>query len=172
MSGPPTFTLTPTLIGLPKTPRTNTPLPEVTDIPQVIGINTVENLLMLTPVVVGGGFNTINLSGNKILWGVCEPGSVLVTAIVTEPELVYSVVFFVRLKDSRSDDTTPWSKGAAMDDKGGGIFVYELNADTVHGRNHYSKAWVMYQLVATDETGEIVARSPIFIGGLTIGPCM
>jgi hypothetical protein len=172
----PTFTSTPTLTGLkPRTPGTSPLTPTITATLIVIPVNTIGTNQIIpsrTPIVVGGGFETVNVSGNTILWGSCKPGSVSVTARVSAPDEVYSVVFFIHLQNTKNEDTTPWSKGAAMEKLGNGIFTYELKANTVSRHNNYLKAWIIYQLVATDINGKEVGRSPIFSGGLTIGPCM
>jgi hypothetical protein len=170
---PPTITSTPTLTGLkPRTPVTSTVTPTNTATSFVIWLPGGSPFVPTTPYTMGGGFETVNISGNAILWGSCKPGSITVSARVSEPEDVESVVFFVHLQNIKNEDTTPWSKGAAMDHQGSGIFTYELKANTVSGRNNYLKAWVVYQLVATDKDGKVVGRTPIFMGGLTIGPCM
>jgi hypothetical protein len=166
----PTYTSTPTLqraasTAIPESSpsSTFTPLPLFPDTPTP--------LILFTADTPGEGFKSVEISGNQIFWGICKPGTVKFTVEVVDPEEVYNVVLFIQLMDVDRPDHTPWSKGAAMNDHRDGTFSYTLNADTVDGRNHYLKAWVLYQLVATDRPGNIIGRTKIYSQALTIEPC-
>jgi hypothetical protein len=169
--GTATYTSTPTAINVIPT-RTGTITPATatfTPLPLILDTPTV--LLLVTEDSPGEGFNSLSISGNEIYWGICKHGSVKITAEVTEPDEVYSVVLFVRLMDTESPDTTPWSKGAAMDNPDYGVFTYLLRANSVPERKAYMKAWVFYQLVATDLEGKAIGRTRVFTNSLVIGPC-
>ncbi len=158
----PTFTFTPTKEGLlagTVTPFSTAPILNPTPIPSA------------TPSFVGEGFNSISVSGNQILWGICKPGEVKITAYVLEPEVVINVVIFVHLEDTTSDNSTPWSTGDAMNKGRNGKFTYVLDADVIDEHHNYMNAWVVYQLVATDARGTIIGRTPVFDRALTIAPC-
>ena len=158
----PTFTLTPTLEGRRS----------VTVTPVLPPITVTQTLVWSpTPLPVGDGFDSVEVSGNRIFWGVCKPGEVKVTARVTHPKDVYNVIFFVHLEDTTSDNSTPWSTGDAMNNNHRGKFTYTLNADVIDEHRHYRRAWVVYQLVATAPGGRILGRTPVFERTLTIEPC-
>jgi len=166
----PTFTNTPTLSGvMPATAAVTTPAATFTPLP--LFSDTLTPQLFYTGDAPGEGFHSVQISGNEIYWGICKPGTVKITAEVTDPAAVYNVVIFVRLQDGESTDTTPWSKGAAMDDRGEGIFSYDLDADTIAEKNSYRRSWVLYQLVATDRPGNIIGRTRVYRNSLTLRPC-
>jgi hypothetical protein len=158
----PTFTATPTKVGELTatvtsffTEQVRTPIPVASP----------------TPTSIGEGFDSVEISGNAIYWGVCKPGEVTVTAFVTKPNRVGSVVIFVHLVDTTSKNSTPWSTGDVMDKWGNGRYTYVINADVIDEHRHYSKAWVVYQLVATGAEAKIVGRTPVFTNNLTLAPC-
>jgi len=150
---------------------TVTPLVFETPLPMFDTAVPTSSFPTVTPDIPGEGFQSVSISGNQIFWGVCEPGAVDVTAVVSDPKEVYSVLFFMQLREVESDDSTPWSNGEDMKNEGDGLFTYILNADTVHGRKNYLEAWVLYQLVATDISGKIVGRTKVYEGMLKIRPC-
>jgi hypothetical protein len=102
---------------------------------------------------------------------VCDPAQVTFTAQVTDPAAVFSVVLFVRLKDTKSTDTTDWNTGIAMNDKGNGTFTYTLKAKSIDGYNSYLSAWVYYQLVATDAGNNVIGRTQVYMQSLALSPC-
>jgi hypothetical protein len=75
---------------------------------------------------------------------VCKPGEVKITAYVTKPGRVVSVVIFVHLVDTTSDNSTPWSTGDVMDKWPDGRYTYTFDADVIDEHRHYKKAWVVY----------------------------
>ena len=119
----------------------------------------------------GFGFKDINVSDKKIYWGSCKLNRTTITAEVENPENVYSVVLFVRTKALKKDDTTPWTSGDVMVNHLNGKFSYVLFGSNVQGHNHYREALVYFQLVATDEVGAVVGRSPIITDAITLFPC-
>jgi hypothetical protein len=169
----PTYTSTPTLAGITPTRTlfgtratltgTFTPLP--------LFIDTATPLILFTADTPGEGFKWVEIEGNEIFWGICKPGVVRIIAEVAEPDEVYNVVIFVRLMDGESTDTTPWSKGAAMNNRRDGTFTYYLNADTISEKSAYRRAWVFFQLVATDLPGNIIGRTKVYTNALTLRPC-
>jgi len=169
----PTYTGTPTLSGItPTRTRFGTPATLTgTFTPLPLFIDTATPLILVTVDTPGEGFKSVEISGKEIFWGICKPGVVKITAEVAEPDEVYNVVIFVRLMDGESPDTTPWSKGAAMDDRRNGIFTYNLNADTISEKSSYRRSWVLYQLVATDFPGNIIGRTKTYTNSLTLRPC-
>ena len=124
-----------------------------------------------TPTSLGEGFDTVEISGNAIYWGVCKPGEVKITAYVTKPKQVVSVVIFVHLVDTTSDNSTPWSTGDVMNKGSSGKYSYVINADVIDEHRNYSKAWVVYQLGATGAKAKIVGRTPVYLQNLTLAPC-
>ena len=161
----PTFTDTPTLISFgPTQTASNTPT-ETSPIPVLVTPGT------STPPPGDTGFASVLLSATHIYWGVCDPNQVTFTAQVVDTEQVFSVVLFVRLKDQKSDDTTDWNTGIAMNGKGNGTFTYTLKAKSIDGYNSYLNAWVYYQLVATDAGNNVLGRTAVYTQSLALSPC-
>lgn len=173
----PTFTHTPTFEGgMPQMTAaeiTGTVTPLIFETPLSIFDTAVptSSFPTVTPDIPGEGFQSVSISGSEIFWGVCEPGTVDVVAVVSDPQEVSSVLFFLQLQETTSDDSTPWSNGEDMKNEGGGLFTYTLNADTINGRRNYLEAWVLYQLVATDQAGKVIGRTKVYEGKLKIRPC-
>ncbi len=159
----PTFTDTPTLVYSGSSPTPQTFL----FMTGTIGVSGTD-YSMLTPQV---GFNSVRVSGNMIRWGSCEPSSVKITAYVTDPIKEHSVLLFIRLKDTKSNDMTDWGYGADMNSNQNGIFTYTVFAKTIPHYRDFLIAWVQYQLVAFDRNLHEVGRTQPYLSSLTIGPC-
>jgi hypothetical protein len=190
----PADTATPTQTRIPTSTSTVTPSPTIVHFPTIdpnatstpnavpifTGVKTATPIITLTPRPLltstpsgpGPGFKSITLSEHKLYWGICKPNKVKITVEVDDPDLVYNVVFFVRLKAVKKDDYTAWSNGAAMDDHGDGLWTYTLYTKTIKDRKNYAKSWIEYQIVATDRDGNFVGRSWIFAQSMTLQPCM
>lgn len=159
----PTFTTTPTLVYLGSSP-TPWALLQVTGTIDVLS----PDYSLLTPQV---GFNSVQISGNMIRWGSCEPSSVKITAYVTDPIKEQAVLLFLRLKDTKSSEMTDWGYGAEMNSNQKGIFTYTVSAKSVPHHQDFSIAWVQYQLVAFDRNLHEVGRTQPYLSNLSIGPC-
>ncbi len=175
---PPTFTLapaptitdTPTEIILqPTSADTDTPTP--TDTPASV---TPTSSTPMTPSVVANpalactGFQTIDLSATEFHFGDCSPSTVTIIANVSNPAQVSSVVLFLRYENQATGTATRWGKAISMKDQGLGTYLYSLNGNKL---NVVATSWVQYQIVATDKTGNQVARSPVFASNLILSPC-
>jgi hypothetical protein len=88
------------------------------------------------------------------------------------PEDVYSVIIFVQVKSAIKEDYTPWTTGDSMERHNDGTFSYLLAANTTRGHNHYKRAWILFQLVATDDIGEVIGRTRIYSNEISLSPCM
>lgn len=187
----PTLTATKTSI-----PSTKTPTPTATRLPTIVHISTqdpnlptatfapipvfIEGGATVTPAPAavtptlfrpGPGFLTVDFSEKKIFWGSCKHNKAIVTAQVEDPEEVFSVVIFVRVKAAFKEDYTPWTTGDVMHDTGGGEYTYTLVGSAIEGHNHYKNSWVMVELVATNIKGEEVGRTRIYDQALALSPC-
>lgn len=172
----PTITITPTRTALPTivhipTWDPNGPTATFQLIPIYIGSVTATPILSPTPTNPGAGFVSVDVSEKKIFWGICKPNKARITAKVKNPDQVYSVVIFVRVKDVLKEDYTPWTNGDVMSKHGDGTFSYDLVGINIEGHNHYKTSWVFFQLVATDEMGEIIGRTMIYTNSLSLSPC-
>jgi hypothetical protein len=94
-----------------------------------------------------------------------------ITAEVEDPEEVFSVILFVRVKDFKEEDYTPWTSGEIMQDRGQGIFTRKLVGSKIKGHDHYLKSWVYFQLVATNIEGEEIGRTRVFEKAFDMYPC-
>jgi hypothetical protein len=170
----PTFTSTPTLIGgvtLPTQANAITPM-RITALAYTPPGGTLFAPPTVTPVPQNTGFSSVTTSEKIIYWGSCHPGEAKIKTKVLEPDKVFNVVIFIRLRELNTTDSTPWNKGAAMDDRGEGNYTYILDADHIEGYKNYFRAWVYYQLVATDKDGNIIGRTQVYTQNLSIAPCL
>jgi hypothetical protein len=169
----PTFTTTPTLFGFkptatitgtpPTSTPTQTPLPIFFDTPTLLNLTTPQE-------APGEGFKSFTLSGNKVFWGICSPGTVNLEAEVLDKDAVSRVYLFMHLKSTKTEDTTPWV-GTSMTNHRDGRFTYTLRADLVDGRKNYLRAWLVLQMVAVDDQERVIGRTRIYDQSLTIEPC-
>lgn len=180
----PAFTFTP--IDTPANTETPTPRPSATIVriatwdpnqPTVTPFTLLIDGKTATPFYTstssrpGVGFASVTYSPKKIFWGGCKPNSVTITAEVDDIEAVYSVVYFLRVKDFKEEDYTPWTNGDIMVNRGQGEFTIVLKGTNIYGHNHYSRSWVYFQLVATDIEGEEIGRTKIYEKAFDMAPC-
>ena len=165
----PTFTTTPTLLGWEPSPTnapTETPDPRLPS--ETPTAEPLANWGTSTPKY--SGFLTVFLQYGVIYWGSCAPNATLITATVENPRLVDDVILFVRLKDKKFEDETEW-RGVTMDKKDNGLYTYTLHYKNLNDYGHFTHAWVLYQLVATDKKGNIVGRTPVTDNRLSLEAC-
>lgn len=89
-----------------------------------------------------------------------------------------SVFLFYRLKNKANAETGSWSEGAPMLPAGGAAYSYVLQGDTIPGTLvptgmvvipvNYT---VQYQFVGTDSSGNILGKSDVYNGDLTLSWC-
>ena len=119
----------------------------------------------------GAGFIGLEYSPKKIYWGGCTPKSVSIRAEVEDPDEVFSVIIFVRVKDIQEEDSTPWTSGAIMLDRGQGEFTYNMIGSKIYGHDHYLRSWIYFQLVATNIEGEEIGRTRVYEKAVDMYPC-
>lgn len=176
-SDTPTITLTPTRTTTP-TPRDtatliisqfNTQVVLVTDAPTEVFATLAD--FVATPGAPTGGFESVELTQGHIYYGVCKQNYTKVTVKVQHPEEVRRVYLFFRLESGKKPgDTTRWY-GTITDNDGGGYFLYTMWANNIPERKNFLKAWVHYQFVAEDSTGEVIGRSQVYTRDLLLEPC-
>lgn len=169
----PTITPSPTIIRIP-TQDPNQPTPTFEPIPIFIGKYTAtpDIVVLPTPIGPGLGFLSVEMTEKTLYWGVCKPNKARIIAKVENPEAVFSVIIFVQVKDYYSEDYTPWTSGNTMQNHWNGTFTYWQQANTTEGHNHYKKSWIRFQLVATNDFGEVIGRTKVFANEITMSPCM
>ena len=166
----PTITPTTTIVHIP-TQDPNQPTATFIPIPIFVGDNTITPIATPTVFRPGPGFLSVTVSEKKIFWGSCKHNKAKITAEVDNPEDVYSVVIFVRVKSLKKEDYTPWTTGDVMHDHRNGTYSYTLVGSNIEGHNHFKDSWVLFQLVATDEKGEAIGRTMIFTNSISLSPC-
>jgi hypothetical protein len=166
----PTVTSSPTVVHIP-TQDPNQPTATFVPVPIFIGKDTVTPYMSPTPVRPGPGFLSVEITEKKIFWGICQPNKTRIITKVENPEDVFSVIIFVQVKSAFKEDYTPWTTGNAMHDHRNGTFSYNLAANTTRGHNHYKSSWILFQLVATDEIGEVIGRTKIYTNEIALSPC-
>jgi len=170
----PTITSSPTIVHIP-TWDPNQPTATFIPIPIFIGKYTatpVTPIVPPTPIRPGPGFLSVDVSDKKIYWGSCQPNRTKIITQVENPEDVFSVIIFVQVRSATKDDYTPWTTGNTMQKHGDGTFSYSLAANTTRGHNHYKNSWVLFQLVATNDMGEVIGRTKIYTNEISLSPCM
>ena len=106
----------------------------------------------------------INLSTEQIYYGGdCSPKDVTFDVTVSQPEKVFSVLLFVRLRNQKSGAQSAWNTGLAMRPLGAGRYEYKLRAVNVPEYKEYDPAWLQYQFVLTNTQGDVIARSQVFL---------
>jgi len=167
----PTITPSPTIVHLP-TWDPNQPTATFIPIPIFIGNDTATPVVSPTPMRPGPGFLSVQVSDNKIFWGSCKPNTTKIVTQVENPEDVFSVIIFVQVKSATKEDSTPWTTGNTMQKHSDGTFSYTLKANTTRGHNHYKNSWILFQLVATNDKGEVIGRTMIYTNAIALSPCM
>jgi hypothetical protein len=167
----PTITPSPTIVHIP-TWDPNEPTATFVPVPIYIGEDTATPIVTSTPLRPGPGFLSVQVSDNKIFWGSCKPNKSKIITQVENPEDVFSVIIFVRVKSAAKEDYTPWTTGNTMQKHSDGTFSYTLAANSTRGHNHYKNSWIMFELVATNEKGQEVGRTMIYPNAISLSPCM
>jgi hypothetical protein len=173
-STPLTFTPTVTALGAELFTPTNTetPFAFATDSPTP----------GLPPDAISGdyftpkntGFLAILLSNNVIYWneGPCSPRNIKVSAFVEDPLNTDQVLLFMRLREKKNTLlVSEWGSGAIMVKEDNGSFNYNVRTFNIRRYYHFRDAWLEYQLVALNEDGEVIGRTPIYDRNLSLVLC-
>ena len=172
-SSTPTTQPTMTIVHIP-TQDPNQPTATFVPIPILIGKYTATPYFFAlpTPVGPGLGFVSVEVTDKKIYWGSCKPHKTRIITKVENPDDVFSVIIFVQVKHATKEDYTPWTTGNTMQRHADGVYTYTLDANTTRGHNHYKNSWIRFQLVATDDFGEVIGRTMIYTNEIALSPCM
>ncbi len=169
----PTYTSTPTLIGLSTeiaptfpSPFTATPAP-ITTATATAG-SPIASPAPSGTGLAGTGFDAINLSSAVFYWGACEPTTVTITASVTNPAQIASLVLFTRVANKATGAVSGWDKGTSMALVGPGAYSRTLNGTHM---DVTKDSWIQFQLVGTDAQANVVARSAVYHDALSLSPC-
>jgi hypothetical protein len=169
----PTFTLTPTMVGL--TAKTSTPYftPTLllltplglTELPSATPIS------LVTPVPMEG-FISISVSDEQFYKGKeCMPVSVKFIAQVADPVNTAFVTLFVRFKSKQTGTKSDWTS-IAMQSIGVGTFAHDLVPSEMKAVDLFENAWVQYQLVVTDANSNQMGKTDVFSERLTLLECV
>jgi hypothetical protein len=101
---------------------------------------------------------------NKFYYGGggCGSREITISAKVTKPEDVFSVVIFIRFFDNEGAGTSKWDAGHAMSKKSDGSYSITLASNKITNYNMYEFTAMNYQLVATDKNRNNLARTEVF----------
>ncbi len=170
-----TVTPSPTIVKIPTIDWNATPTPPsfVFDFPTPIGGFGGALLPTITPSSPGEGFESVEVSPTNIYWGICRSNKITFTVEVSEPDDVYSVVLFIRLRHLKAEIFTDWNKGIALEPLGDtGIWSQTFSANSIEGHEKFRRGWVWYQLVATGAYGIELGRTHIYADTIKLEPCM
>lgn len=169
----PTFTLTPTMVGLKTKTATSESSPTPLVITPVITLLPSNTPIALVPKMDITGFVSITTSAEEFYKGKeCQPTSVKFTAQVANPSVVSFVLLFVRFKSKLTGSTSEWTDSIAMQSIGGGTYVHDLIPLEMKAVDSFENAWVQYQLVSTDANSKKVGKTDIFDERLTLLECV
>ena len=166
----PTFTLTPTLIYPNGTPvPSSTPRPAATL--WVLSTGTVEPTTPPDQPLLGNGpFSSILVPGKELLWGSCDPTEMKITVQLDPNVRAVGVVMALRLQDTQSTEHTAWGQ-AVMTKHDGGVYTYNLTAQSFTHYREFKSAWGQYQFIAYTSGLEHVGSSQVYQQSLTIKRC-
>jgi len=170
----PTFTTTPTLVGL----KTKTSTPDFTPTPLLLTPLGVTLLPSATPISLATqvpmpGFLSISVSDEQFYKGKdCLPTSVKFTVQVADPANTAFVLLFVRFKSKQTGTTSEWTDSIAMESIGVGTFAHDLIPSEMKAVDLFENAWVQYQLVATDAHSNKLGKTDIFSEKLSLLECV
>jgi CSLREA domain-containing protein len=102
--------------------------------------------------------------------GQCKPLEIQFKIQVLNSNLVHSVGMFFQLEDKSTGEKTGWSSGFSMTPLGGGYFNLTMKSQDLPGANSYAEAWLRYQFVANDKSGEALLHSAAF-RDITLSRC-
>ncbi len=94
--------------------------------------------------------------------GGCGSREITISAKVTKPEDVYSLVLFIRFFDNEGAGTSKWDAGHAMSKKSDGNYSITLASNKITNYNLYEFTAMNYQMVATDKSRNNLARTEVF----------
>ena len=163
----PTFTSTPTLIGA-KT-ATETIAPSLTITPGVPPTQVPPDTP--TPIPELNGFSSIQLSASEFYLKGCEPKGVKFTVQAADAARTAYVVLFVRFKSTATGVTSEWNS-ITMENLGNGTFTHTLTPSEMKAVDIFENPWVQYQLVATNNSDQIIGRTQVFGGNLSLKECV
>lgn len=128
----------------------------------------------VTPTAQLASISNGGASTGQVFYGgtSCTPAQVTFNALAAHPEGVEVVVFFYRLVDQTTGDTTAWSTGQAMQPGGGGNYSLTLTGDQLARPMGFAgnNATVRYQFALQPTQGETL-RSPVY-SDLTLSRCV
>jgi hypothetical protein len=97
---------------------------------------------------------------------VASPSQVTIQVTVSNPERVYSIVLFYRLKTQSGNIRTQWND-VAMNPKENGVFTYTISWKAFPDLSLISSddlpAWLMYQFFATNTAGDVIGQSEVYL---------
>jgi len=145
--------------------------PTPTPTPGTITPTITPTITSTTTPTPGAGFGPPSLSSTGFYYGraSCDPMQVTLRVGVTDPRGVKVVVFFERLKDKASGETTGWSDGESMNPQSDGQYQFTLRGNAIGPSAGFAEAFVLYQFVAQLQDGSSL-RSPVY-SDLTLGQC-
>jgi hypothetical protein len=116
-----------------------------------------------TATLASQPLSEIKISTDQVYYGGdCSPKEVTFEVTASQPEKVYSVILFIRLRNQKTDIRSAWNSGLAMRSLSDGRYEYRLRAVNVPSYKDYDPAWLQYQFVLTNSRNEVIARSEIF----------
>ena len=92
----------------------------------------------------------------------CGPMEVTITARVSQPDKVWSLVLFTRMADQESSSLASWDSGQAMHSLGNGVYSFKLVWNKVQNYTSFDRATLRYQFVGTDKNRNNVLRSQVY----------
>lgn len=121
------------------------------------------------------GFLAILTSNSVIYWneGPCNPRNIMMSAFVEDLINTEKVFLFMRLREKKNTlNVTEWGAAALMVKAENGSFNYNIRTFNIRRYYYFTDAWLEYQLVAYNEDGEEIGRTPIYDHNITLVRCL
>jgi hypothetical protein len=153
---------------LPPTPRASATVIPATEPPAPTSTPVPGATATATQVIDGNLFSKITHS-TAVLHLECDPLEIIFDVTIKEPN-VKGVSFFFRMKDKATGFVSEWSNGEDMRSASNGIFEFIFRASAIPTETTYKEAWVQYQLVGINQTGQTIGQSQVFSEEITFTP--
>jgi hypothetical protein len=92
----------------------------------------------------------------------CSPLQLILTVKVSDPARAKGMLLFFHLQDKAGGGSSAWNSGIPMGALADGSYSKIVASEDIDGYTDYLSAWFIYQFVATDGAGNVVARSDVY----------
>ena len=107
-------------------------------------------------------FTSVTKDTDKLFMTNCGTFKLTLTAMVSDPAKVYSVLVFTRLWDNEGQGFSNWDTGHAMNSNGNGVFTFTFAGDKIPNPKGFEFTVLYYQFVAVDKNQNRLAKTDVY----------